>query len=96
MEVKDYWPNGFLRFTKYLTPEGEVHEEYYENGQMKYKHVFRDGKAYGTQKGWFPDGKVKYVGSYNNRGKEDGLYRKYDARGREIERITYNNGAPFA
>lgn len=89
MEVKDYWPNDQLQFTKYISNEGEVQERYYQNGQMKFKHVYRNGKPYGEQKGWWSNGKKKYVGNYNKYGKEEGAYTKYDSSGKVVERMNY-------
>ena len=96
MEVKDYYPDGTLEFTKYITRDGEVHEKYYENGQMKYKHMYRNDKPYGKQKGWYKNGKVKYEGNYDDLGREHGMYVKKNKNGEVVERINYVHGVEFS
>lgn len=42
----------------------KVIEDYYENGQIMYRHPYVDGKKHGEFKGWHSNGELKYQHFY--------------------------------
>ena len=58
MEITDYYPDKTLKFTRYMSKEGDVHEKYYPNGQMEYRHIYVDDMLCDVQE-WYRNGKPK-------------------------------------
>ena len=56
---------------------------YHENGQLKVKIIFKDGKKEGTQEDYFENGQLKWMSNFKN-GKEDGLTVRFAEDGQSI------------
>ena len=51
--------------------------EYYPNKGKKFEVPYIDGIPTGIYKEWFGNGILKLEGNYNERGREEGLYKQY-------------------
>ena len=56
---------------------------YYENGQLKYKENYKDGKLDGLRESYYENGQLRMKANYKD-GEADGLFEGYDENGRLI------------
>ena len=55
-------------------PKSGIHKSWYENGQLKYKQPYKNGKKHGIYKGWYENGQLMYEHPYKN-GLKHGTYK---------------------
>ena len=79
-----------------------VKEEYYKNGQLRSRLLFKDGKKHGIQRAWFENGHMESEESYalgimnglfrcwNENGKLAGQYKMIKGTG--IRKVFYASG----
>ncbi len=83
-----------------------VHREYGENGRVSNAFIYNDngllltegivdesGNRNGRCKDYYPDGKIKAEGNYNN-NRRTGLWKFYNNSSRVEQTGSYNNGRP--
>lgn len=76
---KTYDPNGnLIATTKYVNGEKQKAAE-----KVNLLEVRTD---------YYPDGKVRVVGTYNKEGKPEGIRREYDEKGNVVRSYIFNNG----
>ena len=64
---------------------------YHENGQLKRKGHYKDGKEDGPFEIYYPTGILKRKGFFQE-GRLHGESESYDENGRLIDRSVYKNG----
>jgi len=62
---------------------GEIFENY-DNGQLKRKINYKDGKEDGLYEEYYENGQLQFKINYKD-GTEDGLYEIYDENGKRID-----------
>ena len=65
--------------------------KYYENGQLKSKWNFKDGKEHGLLEGYHKNGQLEFKWNYKD-GKEHGLQKEYYRNGQLRYKTNYKNG----
>ena len=60
-----------------------VKEEHYSNGQLRYQHLYKDGKLDGISMGWYIDGSIKYKCQYKD-GKNHGTIENWTKEGQVL------------
>ena len=80
-------------FYEYLSPNlaNGQYEIYYENGQLKERATYKDGKADGIFETYFENGQLALRGTYKD-GKLYGLTELYYENGQLEQRVTYKDG----
>lgn len=73
------------------TPKDGPYESFYENGQLKIKGTYKDGKPDGPFESYFENGQLKQKGVCKE-GKLDGVCESYNRDGRLQFRATYKLG----
>jgi len=68
-------------------------EEFHENGQLRIRNNFKDGKRDGPWEWFHENGQLRVRGSYIE-GELDGLYEWFYNNGQSERRGTYRNGEP--
>lgn len=63
------------------TPQIGKWKYYHQNGKLKYKGKYVEGKRVGKWKGWHSHGKRKFKGNYKD-GEKVGVWRNYDEKGK--------------
>jgi antitoxin component YwqK of YwqJK toxin-antitoxin module len=92
-----YHPNGqAMKLKVYQTVNGEKvgysHEEdWYDNGQLEYRHSYKDGKQDGLWEDWYDNGQPAYRGTYKD-GEPDGLLEGWYKNGQPWYRQSYKDG----
>ena len=66
-------------------------EEYYENGQLKGKSYYKDGRSDGLDENYYENGQLESKGSFKD-GKEDGLWEYYHENSNLSKKVNYKNG----
>ena len=66
-------------------------KEYYQNGQMKAKGTYKDGKRIGEWVFYHPTGKVEQKGVYDNKGRAQGVWKWYYEDGKLLREENYLN-----
>ena len=66
-------------------------EEYYRDGQLDSKGLYKNGLRDGIWEQYFPDGKLNYKGSYKN-GIKEGIWEDYYNNGQLDSKGSYKNG----
>ena len=66
-------------------------EEFYDNGQLKGRGNFKDGKPDGLHEWFHGNGQLFSRGNFKD-GKEDGLFEHFDENGNLSITLTYRNG----
>ena len=64
-----FYESGNIKYNFTYNSKGELHGEqfqYYENGQLKVKYKYQDGKLFGEQFEYFENGKIKKKGNYDD------------------------------
>ena len=74
-----------------VTPFGGTVQEFYENGQLRSKQNFKNGKEEGEFIGYHKNGQLWYKGNYKN-GKEEGDHVEYHENGQLWAKGNYKNG----
>jgi antitoxin component YwqK of YwqJK toxin-antitoxin module len=81
-------------------------EEFYENGQLKVRQYYKDGKGDGLHEGFYTNGQLEFRQTYKD-GKVDGWWESYHINGQVrgsgsvIEGnqdgvyVWFDNGVPF-
>ena len=70
---------------------GYYHEEYYDNGTIKFEGQFKSNKANGYGKSYYDNGNIQYEGNWNN-GTYDGDGTLYDKNGSIVYSGKWVNG----
>ena len=70
--------------------EGEK-TKYYENGQKKYEHTYKDGEKDGIWTEWYENGQKKEEGTFKD-GKLEGLVTGWYENGQRMGEYTYKDG----
>ena len=70
-----------------------VSTEYYENGQLKEKHTYKDGERNGLGEIYYKNGQLKFKMNYLD-GEQNGLWKYYRENGQEEHwsPTCYQNG----
>lgn len=97
-ERVEYFPNGKTKVT-WTEPIGSdssivkhgVFQNYYDNGQLKSRVEYVDGRENGLMTTWQNDGKLISTLSYKD-GLLDGICTYYDTDGRKMSSGTYRRG----
>ena len=76
-----FWVTGYFgeSVNKEVKNEG-VLEEFYDNGQIKIKFNYSDGKKNGLQKKWYENGQLQSLYNYDN-AKLSGIQKKWHENG---------------
>jgi len=83
--------NGLFYKKNERVPLTGAKERFYENGQLKYKGNFKDGKQVGLWKFYYDAGQLSSKGVFKN-GKPDGLIEKYYENGQLRRKINFKEG----
>ena len=83
--------NGLFYKENERVPLTGAKERFYENGQLKYKGNFKDGKQVGLWKFYYDAGQLRSKGVFKN-GKQDGLIEKYYENGQLQAKRNYKDG----
>mgnify|MGYP003976923473 FL=1 len=67
---------------------------WYENGQKSREVNYLNGVPTGSWTTWYETGEIKRIGSFDQKGRKDGLWAWYDKDGHERARADYR-GEPF-
>ena len=80
-------------FYEYLSPNlaNGQYEIYYQNGQLKERATYKDGKADGIFETYFENGQLKWRHTYKD-GIQEGLFLGYLENGQLSWRHTYKDG----
>jgi len=89
--TENYHKNGQLSFKgKYKNDEKDgLFEGYYDNGQLHYKDNYINGKLTGPHERYFKNGQLKSRGNYKNNGKFEGIWERYDEKGKDVSNDSY-------
>ncbi len=71
--------------------ENKTIKEYYPNGQIEIREVYKNGELEGKRKLWYPSGDVYGIEYYKN-GKKEGQSKWYYPNGQLRIREVYKNG----
>ena len=66
-------------------------EEFYDNGQLRWRTNFIDGKENGLQELFYENGQLEWRGNWRD-GDFDGLSEYFDRNGNLTVTSTYRNG----
>ena len=69
---------------------GEIFENY-ENGQLRFKHNYKEGKKDGLFESYYENGQLDYKENFKD-GKQDGLYESYYKNGQLNYKTNYKDG----
>ena len=88
--IKDseYYDNGI---TKELKQKNGVCNMWYQTGEKMFEYSNVNNVNVGLHTEWFKNGKINVQGSYNDKGKEQGIWKQFDENGMLTETI-YENG----
>lgn len=67
----------------------DYEEGYYENGQLKYKVNYKNGKEDGPFECYHKNGQLESIGVYKD-GKLYNVYKEYDEDGKLVKSATYS------
>ena len=70
-------------------PDGPF-EEYYDNGQLMEKGIWKDGERDGPYEGYWDNGQLKLKRTYKN-GDLDGPFERYHDNGELVSRGTFKD-----
>lgn len=80
-----------LECTWHVDGKFVLEEGWYENGQKKYEHPYKDGKEHGICRGWHKNGENEYEWPYND-GKEHGIRLGWYKNGRKNYKHPHKDG----
>ena len=83
--------NGLKYEINSQTPFTGVATEYYENGQLRYKHTYKDGELNGLSEGYSENGQLMAKGNYKD-GKQNGITWSYYENGQLSYKGTFKDG----
>jgi len=66
-------------------------EEFYDDGQLKFRTNYKDGKEDGLYESFYKHGQLKFRGNFKD-GKRDGLSEWFHEDGNLTSTFTYRNG----
>ncbi|CAI8322034.1 MAG: Uncharacterised protein [Polaribacter sp. SA4-10] len=90
--IKDEYIEEIYGITYYMgKPYNGVFYRNFENGQLKYKSNYKDGKRSGLEEEYYESGQLEYKTIYKD-GKENGLYEKYYENGKLEHKANYKDG----
>ncbi len=84
-----YWDGYALSIDPYVF-DGESNH-YHENGQLKYRQVYANGKREGPCWEYYPDGKLKAEGQHKD-DEQEGIWKYYHANGALEIQVTFIKG----
>ena len=64
---------------------------YYENGQLRVKGNYKEGKEHGLRESYFKNGQLRIKGNHKD-GKRNGLWEWYYENGKLMFKDCYKNG----
>lgn len=84
---------GTVRKTRYSggLPDG-AEEEFYANGKMASRRLYREGIKVGVHEGWFPDGRRRFHQEFSEDGKLDGEIWEWYSSGAPALFAKYEKG----
>ena len=82
---------GITYETNSTTPFTGSSVSYHENGQLKSRENYKDGKEDGLYERFYGNGQLDLRENYKN-GKKDGLYESYYENGKLYSRGIYKDG----
>ena len=92
--VIEYYDDGTIKYA-YRVDENGIeqgpYEEYHDNGRLKEKCTYKDGKYDGPYESYYDNGQLWEKCTYKD-GKYDGPYEEYYEDGQLGIKCTYNNG----
>ena len=97
-QVKLFWLTNLVDFDIIILSTAnrrrtmtKVHEERYDNGQLRLRFHDNDGKIDGLYEMWHKNGQQSMRANYKN-GKMDGLWEWWDENGKLVFREKFKNG----
>ena len=79
----------------YVKGARTVGEWFHNNGQLKWRDNYKDGKLHGLYEYYYENGQLKIRGNYNN-GKRNGPFEYFDEDGNLTKTETYEEGELIA
>ena len=90
--IEEYWSSENIKSIEfYNLGRKSGFEEYYENGQIKTKAFFKNGKLDGFYQEFYSNGKIQSRGFFKS-GKLEGEFLIYFKNGKLMHKSIYNNG----
>ena len=83
-------------FYEYLSPNlaNGIYEEHYDNGRLKWRYTYKDGKPNGLFESYFENGQLMWRYTYKD-GKAEGLYETYNRDGTLESKCFWVNGKKY-
>ena len=75
----------------WLVDGGNVRFRWHENGQMRLRDNWRDGKLHGLWEEWYENGQMYWRGNYKD-GKRHGLDERWHKNGQMVWRTNWRDG----
>ena len=92
-EVETISQGGLVYHQSSTEPFTGVVELFYENGQLKERENYKDGKPEGFLDHFYENGQLWWRGNYKN-GQREGLWEEFYENGQPKFRGNYKNGEP--
>lgn len=89
---QEHWPNGTLRYMKFVQGNRLYMISYHENGSMKEQSSFRNGRQDGEWK-QFTDNGTMLAHVYFNNGEPSGEWRFRTSENEPLGLLQFRNGA---
>ena len=90
----EYHPNGNVWIKGQKNSKGQeegIWEWFYENGNIRYRTLFKGGKEDGIAEVFYEDGKIHWRHSYKE-GKWDGIVEWFDEQGNIVKTTLWKDG----
>jgi len=71
-----------------MNPNIKTIETHYDNGQLRGRYTYKNGKLEGLFEAWHKNGKLLVRCTFTN-GKHDGLFEAWNESGKLLARCTY-------
>jgi antitoxin component YwqK of YwqJK toxin-antitoxin module len=93
--VIEYYDDGTIKYAYHIDENGieqGPYEEYHENGRLKEKCTYKDGKYDGPYEEYHDNGQLKVKYTYKDGEIKDGAYKTYYRNGGLSEKFFYKEG----
>ncbi len=93
--VIEYYDNDKIKCAYSVDENGNRQgpfESYYDNGQLRAKCTYKDGKFDGSYEEYHKNGQLYKKCTYKNGKIEDGPYEEYYKNGQLYKKCTYKDG----
>ena len=91
---EEYYDNGAV-YSKYTYVDGKLDGKYilyYRDGQIRKEGENKEGKSIGLWNSYNQNGTLDYSENFDETGKQNGVYTKYDYAGRKVTEVDYSKG----